>query len=123
SENIRRIAEVARLFNDAGMIVLVPVISPFREDRERARGTIGASRFFEIFLSTPLDICEARDAKGLYEKARAGEIEEFTGISSPYEPPENPALTLDTSRRSVEECVQETLTEVEPRSLLPWAGR
>ncbi len=119
SENIRRIAEVARLFNDAGAVVLVPVISPFREDRERARQAIGAGRFFEIYLSTPLDICETRDEKGLYRKARAGEIQEFTGISSPYEPPEHPAVTLDTSRRSVEECVEEILAEVEPRIRLP----
>jgi bifunctional enzyme CysN/CysC len=114
SENIRRIAEVARLFNDAGAVVLVSVISPFREDRDGARQTIGASRFFEIFVNTPLEICERRDDKGLYRRARAGEIEEFTGISSPYEPPENPALTVDTSRRSVEECAEEILIEVEP---------
>jgi adenylyl-sulfate kinase len=84
SENIRRAAEVARLFNDAGTIVLVPIISPFREDRDRARAIIGADRFVEVYLSTPLAVCEARDAKGLYKKARAGEIAEFTGISSPY---------------------------------------
>ena len=119
SENIRRIAEVARLFNDAGTVVLVPVISPFREDRELARQTIGADRFFEIFLNTPLDVCEARDAKGLYRKARAGEIQDFTGISSPYEQPGSPALTLDTSQRSVDECVEEILAEVEPRIRLP----
>ena len=97
SENIRRAAEVARLFNDAGTIVLVPIISPFREDRERARAIVGADRFLEVYLSTPLSVCEARDAKGLYKKARAGEIAEFTGISSPYEAPEHPALALDTS--------------------------
>jgi bifunctional enzyme CysN/CysC len=119
SENIRRIAEVARLFNDAGTIVLVPVISPFREDRELARQTIGAGRFFEIFLNTPLEVCEARDSKGLYRKARAGEIEDFTGISSPYEQPRSPALTLDTSRRSVDECAEKILAEVEPRIRLP----
>jgi bifunctional enzyme CysN/CysC len=119
SENIRRIAEVARLFNDAGAIVLVSVISPFREDRERARQIVGAIRFLEIFLNTPLEICERRDDKGLYRKARAGEIEEFTGVSSPYEPPEHPALTLDTSRRSVEECAEEILIEVRPLIRLP----
>ena len=119
SENVRRIAEVARLFNDAGTVVLVPVISPFREDRERARQTIGANRFVEIFLNTPLDVCEARDTKGLYRKARAGEIEEFTGITSPYETPENPALTLDTSLRSIDECVEEVLAMIEPGIRLP----
>jgi bifunctional enzyme CysN/CysC len=119
SENVRRIAEVARLFNDAGTVVLVPVISPFREDRERARQTIGANRFVEIFLNTPLDVCEARDTKGLYRKARAGEIEEFTGITSPYETPEKPALTLDTSLRSIDECVEEVLAMIEPRIRLP----
>jgi bifunctional enzyme CysN/CysC len=113
-ENIRRLAEVARLFNDAGAVVLVSAISPFREDRARARRIIGADRFFEIFLSTPLEICERRDAKGLYRKARAGEIPEFTGISAPYEPPENPAFTADTSRRSVEECAEAILIEVAP---------
>ena len=97
----------------------MPVIAPFREDRERARQTIGAGRFFEIFLNTPLDVCEARDAKGLYRKARAGEIQDFTGISSPYEQPGSPALTLDTSQRSVDECVEEILAEVEPKIRLP----
>jgi bifunctional enzyme CysN/CysC len=119
SENVRRIAEVARLFNDAGTVDLVPVISPFREDRERARQTIGANRFVEIFLNTPLDVCEARDTKGLYRKARAGEIEEFTGITSPYETPEKPALTLDTSLRSIDECVEEVLAMIEPGIRLP----
>jgi adenylyl-sulfate kinase len=119
SENIRRIAEVARLFNDAGAIVLVSAISPFREDRERARQTIGPGRFVEIFLSTPLEVCERRDDKGLYRKARAGEIEDFTGLSSPYEPPENAALTIDGSWRSVEECAEEILADVERRIQLP----
>ena len=114
-ENIRRIAEVARLFNDAGTIVLVPVIAPFRADRERARETIGPDRFVEIFLSTPLDVCESRDTKGLYRRARAGEIEEFTGIPSPYETPRSPALTLDTSRRSVGDCVEAVLAQIGPR--------
>ncbi len=116
SENIRRIAEVARLLNDAGTIVLVPVISPFRDDRENARRIIGADRFCEIHVATPLEVCEGRDAKGLYRRARAGEIEEFTGISSPYEPPERPFLRLDTTGRSVEECVEELLARV--RSLI-----
>ena len=119
SENIRRIAEVARLFNQAGTIVLVAAISPFREDRERAREIVGADRFVEIFLSTPLETCEARDEKGLYRRARTGEIDEFTGISSPYERPENPSLTLDTSGRSVADCGEAILATVAPLMRLP----
>jgi bifunctional enzyme CysN/CysC len=115
SENIRRAAEVARLFNDAGTIVLVPVISPFREDRENARRIIGPERFFEAYLSTSLDVCETRDVKGLYRKARAGAIAEFTGISSPYEPPENPALVLDTAAKTLRESVEELWMAIEGR--------
>jgi bifunctional enzyme CysN/CysC len=114
AENIRRVAEVARLLNDSGAIVLVPVISPFREDRESARRIVGATRFHEIHVTTPLEVCERRDAKGLYRRARAGEIAEFTGISSPYEPPEAPFLRLDTIGRTVEDCVEELLLRVEP---------
>jgi bifunctional enzyme CysN/CysC len=109
AENIRRIAEVARLFNDAGTIVLVPVISPFRQDREIARDIIGSEHFLEVHVSTPIDVCESRDVKGLYRKARAGEIDEFTGISSPYEPPERPFLTVDTSETSLDVCVDRLL--------------
>lgn len=106
-ENIRRVAEVARLFTQAGLIVLVPVISPFRADRRRAREIIGEARFCEVYVDAPLDVCERRDVKGLYQKARAGEIAEFTGISSPYEPPESPAVHIQTAERSVEECTDE----------------
>jgi bifunctional enzyme CysN/CysC len=113
TENLRRAAEVARLFNEAGTIVLVPVIAPFRDDRERARGIIGAERFFEVFLSTPLEVCEARDVKGLYRKARAGEIREFTGISSPYELPEGPALVVDTTGRTIQQCVDQIWRAIE----------
>jgi bifunctional enzyme CysN/CysC len=114
AENIRRVAEVARLFNEAGTIVLVPVISPFRADRARARDIVGADHFLDVHVSTPLAVCEARDVKGLYQKARRGEIEEFTGITSPYEPPEEPFLTLDTSDASIESCVERLLVAVEP---------
>ena len=113
SENIRRVAEVARLFNDAGTIAVVPVISPFREDRERARTIIGADRFVEVYLSTSLAVCEARDVKGLYRKARAGELSEFTGISSPYEPPEVPSLVLDTAVQELLGCVEQLWHAVE----------
>jgi adenylyl-sulfate kinase len=97
SENIRRIAEVARLMNDAGLIVITAFISPFRADRALAREIIGAELFREVYVSTPLDVCEQRDPKKLYQKARRGEVAEFTGISSPYEPPMQPDLELDTS--------------------------
>jgi bifunctional enzyme CysN/CysC len=115
SENLRRAAEVARLFNDAGTIALVPVIAPFREDRERARRIVGPDRFFEVYLSTSLEVCESRDVKGLYRKARAGEVAEFTGISSPYEPPEDPALVVDTAGRSIGECADLIWRAIEGR--------
>lgn len=95
-ENVRRTAEVARLMNDAGLIVIASLVSPYRIDRSTARGIIGASRFAEVYVSTALQVCEARDPKGLYRKARRGEISHFTGISSPYEPPTEPSLVLDT---------------------------
>jgi len=108
TENIRRIAEVARLMNDAGLVVITAFISPFREDREMARGIVGADRFLEVHLDAELALCEGRDPKGLYKKARAGEIPGFTGISSPYEPPESPALSLDT-RQPIESCLEALL--------------
>lgn len=96
SENIRRVGEVARLFADAGVVALVPVISPYRGDRQRARSIHDRAglRFIEVWMDTPLELCEARDAKGLYAKARAGEISGFTGVDDPYEAPEHPDLTL-----------------------------
>lgn len=103
-ENIRRIAEVSKLMNDAGLIVLTSFISPFISDRENAREIIGEDNFLEIYLSTPLEVCEHRDVKGLYKKARNGEIPNFTGISSEYEPPVNPALIIDTNQCSVAEA-------------------
>ena len=109
AENIRRIAEVARLFNEAGMIVITSFISPFRKDRESARQIIGEGRFAEVFVDAPMEVCEQRDPKGLYAKARAGEIAEFTGISSPYEPPEQPSLRLETGRLSVQDGVEALL--------------
>jgi bifunctional enzyme CysN/CysC len=104
-ENIRRIAEVAKLFNDAGLFVITAFISPYREDRDAARGIIGAARFVEVYLSASVDVCERRDPKGLYAKARAGQIAEFTGISAPYEPPLAPELTIDTGAVSLDESV------------------
>lgn len=109
AENIRRIAEVARLMNDAGLIVITAFISPYRADRELARAVIGKERFMEVFVSTPLQACEARDPKGLYHKARSGLLDQFTGISAPYEAPDAPDLTLDTSVLSVPESLARLL--------------
>ena len=111
SENIRRAAEVARLFSRSGVIALAAFISPFIEDRKRAREIVG-DEFHEIYLDPGLAACEARDPKGLYKKARAGEIPEFTGISSPYEAPVNPQLRVDTSEQSVNESLQELVNYV-----------
>lgn len=111
-ENIRRIAEVSRLMNDAGLIVLTSFISPFRQDRRNAKNIIG-ERFVEVYISTPLEECEKRDVKGLYQRARNGEISNFTGITSPYEVPEHPDITVDTSKHSLEECVDIILKGLE----------
>lgn len=104
-ENIRRIAEVSNLMMDAGLIVLTAFISPFRNEREMARTLIGADRFFEIYLNAPLSVCEERDPKGLYAKARQGKIPNMTGITSPYEPPESPWITLNSGEQSLEDEV------------------
>ncbi|MCP8466755.1 adenylyl-sulfate kinase [Pseudomonas sp. ZM23] len=116
TENIRRVAEVAHLMNDAGLIVITSFISPFRQDREQARAIIGEQRFREIHLSTTLKVCEQRDPKGLYKKARAGTLPEFTGISSPYEEPLAPFESIDTDRLSLEESVARlmNLLELQP---------
>lgn len=105
AENIRRIAEVARLLNDAGLIVITAFISPYSEDRESARSIIGPAHFLEVHVSTPLQVCEERDPKGFYRLARSGELPAFTGVSAPYEPPPDPACSLDTANCSVDECV------------------
>lgn len=105
-ENIRRVAHVAQLMNDAGLIVVTSLISPMREDRAMAREIIGEDRFVETWLSASIDVCAQRDPKGLYAKARAGEIASFTGVSSPYETPDAPALTLDTGSLSESESVE-----------------
>jgi adenylylsulfate kinase len=103
-ENIRRLGEVAALFCDAGVVVITSFISPYRADRDLARSKVPDGRFMEVYLDVPLEVCEERDPKGLYKKVRAGKIREFTGISAPYEAPENPELVLDASSR-VEESV------------------
>jgi adenylylsulfate kinase len=103
-ENIRRIGEVGKLFVEAGVITSAAFISPYRADRRIARETVGAEHFIEVFCDTPLEVCEQRDPKGLYKKARAGEVKGFTGIDDPYEPPENPDLVIDTSKVSPQEA-------------------
>ena len=108
-ENIRRIGEVTRLFVDSGLIVLTAFISPFRSDRGSVRNLVAEDEFIEIFVDAPLEICERRDPKGLYKKARAGEISDFTGISSPYEPPEHPEIHIKNDGITVEEAAQEVI--------------
>jgi adenylylsulfate kinase len=105
-ENIRRIGEVAKLFVDAGIVVLTAFISPFRTDRDRVRALLEKGEFVEVFVDCPLDVCEGRDVKGLYKKARAGEIPHFTGISSPFEKPAHPELTLHTDKDTIETNTQ-----------------
>lgn len=106
AENIRRVGEVAKLMADAGLIVIVSFISPFRSEREMARGLLGEGEFFEIFVDTPLHVAEQRDPKGLYKKARRGELKRFTGIDSPYEVPEYPDLRIDTTACGVDEAAE-----------------
>ncbi len=114
-ENIRRIAEVGRLFVDTGIITIAAFISPNNQLREMAAEIIGKDDFVEVFVSTPLEECERRDVKGLYAKARRGEIKNFTGISAPFEAPEHPAISLDTSKLSVEQSVGELLKLILPK--------
>jgi len=117
-ENLRRVSEVAKLMVDAGLIVLTAFISPFEEERTFAKEIIGAEKFVEVFVDTPLEICEQRDVKGLYKKARAGEISNFTGITSPFEAPSNPDITIKTAGRPLEDCVQEVITYLKNKNLI-----
>lgn len=114
-ENIRRIAEIGKLFVDTGVITIAAFISPNNDIREMAANIIGKENFMEIYVSTPIEECERRDVKGLYAKARRGEIKNFTGISAPFEAPEHPALSLDTSKLSVEESVNKLLELILPK--------
>lgn len=118
-ENIRRIAEVGKLFVDTGIITLAAFISPDNEMRGMASDIIGADSFLEVYVSTPLEECERRDVKGLYAKARRGEIKNFTGISAPFEAPMSPALDLDTSKLSLQESVERLLEMILPKVSLP----
>ena len=117
-ENIRRIGEMAKLFIEAGVIALTAFISPFRADRERVRALVSENDFIEIFCNSPLKVCEERDVKGLYKKARKGEIKNYTGISSPYEEPEHPDLALDTANETVEANVENVLKLLEERHII-----
>jgi adenylylsulfate kinase len=119
TENIRRIGEVAKLFTDAGMVALTAFISPYRADRDQVRGLMAAGDFIEVFVDCPVDVCEQRDVKGLYKKARAGEIKDFTGVSAPYEAPLRPELALDTSAQSVEESAKQILAYLERQGIVP----
>lgn len=112
TENIRRIGEVCRLFQDSGLVVLTAFISPYAADRDAVRAIHPAGRFIEVFVDTPLELCESRDVKGLYAKARAGEIPEFSGVSAPYEPPERPEIRVDTTR-PLDECVRQIVEALE----------
>lgn len=114
-ENIRRIAEIGKLFVDTGIITIAAFISPNNDIREMAANIIGKEDFMEIYVSTPIEECERRDVKGLYAKARKGEIKNFTGISAPFEAPQHPAFSLDTSKLSVEESVNKLLELILPR--------
>jgi adenylylsulfate kinase len=117
-ENIRRIGEVARLFADAGALVVSAFISPYRKDRDRIRGLMGEGEFVEVFVDTPLEVCEARDPKGLYKKARAGEISNFTGLDAPYEAPERPEVHLLTADLSIDEAAAQVIRYLEQQNIL-----
>ena len=117
-ENIRRVGEMAKLFLEAGVIALTAFISPFRSDRERVRSLVPHGEFLEIYCRCSLEICEDRDVKGLYKRARAGEISDFTGISSPYEEPDEPELTVDTGSKSLEDSVDDVISLLQHRGIL-----
>src|SRR5437868_6517026 len=119
TENIRRIGEVAKLFTEAGMVAITAFISPYRADRDQVRALVPAGDFIEVLVDCPLEVCEQRDVKGLYEKARAGKIPEFTGISAPYEPPLEPEITLRTHELSVTDSVARIVGFLEARGIVP----
>jgi adenylylsulfate kinase len=121
TENIRRIGEVAKLFTDAATVTLTAFISPYRADRDQVRALMKPGDFVEVYVDCPVDVCEQRDVKGLYKKARAGEIKEFTGISAPYEAPNSPELTIKTSEQSVEQSAKQIVACLEQRGIIPKA--
>ena len=113
-ENIRRIGEIAKLFLDAGVILIASFISPFQKDRDRIKELVGSKHYFEVYVDCPVEVCESRDVKGLYKKARKGEIKEFTGISSPYEVPQNPDLIIPSSDMPIQESINLLLEKILP---------
>ncbi len=115
TENIRRIAEVSNLMIDAGLVVLSAFVSPYKKDRLKVKSTVKEVNFVEIFIDTPLEVCVERDTKGLYAKAKKGEIKDFTGINAPYEKPENPALIIDTSKVTINKAVEMILKTIKPK--------
>lgn len=119
AENIRRVGEMAKLFMDAGVITITAFISPFRSDRDRVRSIVSPGDFIEIYASCPLSVCESRDPKGLYRKAREGKIPEFTGISSPYEEPLNAEIVTNTGNHNISECVDQIIDELIKRTIIP----
>jgi adenylylsulfate kinase len=121
TENIRRIGEVAKLFTDAGLVAITAFISPYRADRDQVRALMKPGDFLEVFVDCPVEVCEQRDVKGLYKKARAGEIKEFTGISAPYEAPAKPELTLKSDELSVDAAVAAVLRYLESKAITPRA--
>lgn len=121
-ENIRRVGEVAKMFVDSGLIVLAALISPWRRDRECVRNSLEPGEFVEVFVDCPLEICEERDPKGLYQKVRQGEILNFTGISAPYEPPLAPELTIETHSQGLEEAVDQIMSYLEEQKLIRKKG-
>jgi adenylylsulfate kinase len=122
TENIRRIGEVAKLFTDAGLVAITAFISPYRADRDQVRALMRVGDFIEVFVDCPVEVCEQRDVKGLYKKARAGEIKEFTGISAPYEAPAKAELTINTAGQSVEESAKQILEYLERQGIVPSAA-
>ena len=118
TENIRRIAEVGKLFVDTGVVTCTSFISPYRADRDAAREVVGSDRFIEVYVDAPLEVCEKRDPKGLYKKARAGEIKGFTGIDAPYEAPENPEIVINTDQTSPQDAVLIIVKELEKRGMI-----
>jgi adenylylsulfate kinase len=121
TENIRRIGEVAKLFTDAGLVAVTAFISPYRADRDQVRALMQPGDFVEVFIDCPVEVCEERDVKGLYKKARAGEIKEFTGVSAPYEAPARPELTVNTAWQSVAESAKQILAYLERQGIVPAA--
>ncbi|TMO54855.1 adenylyl-sulfate kinase [Pseudoalteromonas phenolica] len=117
-ENIRRVGELSKLMVDAGLVVLTAFISPFQAERDMVRNLVGDGEFIEVFLDTPLDVCEQRDPKGLYKKARAGEIKHFTGIDSDYQVPINPEIRIDTSANSLEQSVQQLVAYLKDKQVI-----